>query len=267
MVQQIIPEQNLKNVDQVSDTDRDVKIKILSEQQKSNQRWLKIIFLLSLSTILISVSTFIFVVTITKHQIYKEAIIQGLEAGKQQSTSDSQETDNPAVKSLRIVTRDEWLAQPSREKLDELKLPVEKVIILHTGTEECTTQSACTYRARFIQDRHIGEQNFGDIGFNFLIGGDGNIYEGRGWHKMGAFVRGQNSKSIGIAFIGDYRHILPSKNQLEVTDALLVNGTKSGYLKSGYKLHGACQLQATESPGKFLYTELKKHPHWSDDLD
>lgn len=173
----------------------------------------------------------------------------------------------PDAKPLRIVTRNEWLAQPAREKLDDLKLPVHKVIIAHTATEECTTQSACTYRVRFIQDRHIGAENYGDIGYNFLIGGDGNVYEGRGWLKVGAFLRGQNSKSEGIAFIGDYRHITPTKAQMEVLDALLANGTRSGYLTPDFRLHGACQLQATESPGRLLYTELKKHPHWSDELE
>ncbi|XP_039431591.1 peptidoglycan-recognition protein LC-like isoform X2 [Culex pipiens pallens] len=173
----------------------------------------------------------------------------------------------PDAKPLRIVTRNEWLAQPPREKLDDLKLPVHKVIIAHTATEECSTQSACTYRVRFIQDHHIGAENYGDIGYNFLIGGDGNVYEGRGWLKVGAFLRGQNSKSEGIAFIGDYRHIKPSKAQMDMLDALLANGTKSGYLTPKFRLHGACQLQATESPGKLLYTELKKHPHWSDELD
>lgn len=173
----------------------------------------------------------------------------------------------PDAKPLRIVTRNEWLAQPPREELDNLKLPVHKVIIAHTATEGCTTQSACTYRVRFIQDHHIGVENYGDIGYNFLIGGDGNVYEGRGWLKVGAFLRGQNSKSEGIAFIGDYRHLTPTKAQMEALDALLANGTKSGYLKADFRLHGACQLQATESPGKLLYAELMKHPHWSDELD
>lgn len=174
-------------------------------------------------------------------------------------TTSAEDDFLPDAKPLRIVTRNEWLAQPPREKLDDLKLPVHKVIIAHTATEECSTQSACIYRIRFIQDRHIGSENYGDIGYNFLIGGDGNVYEGRGWLKVGAFLRGQNSKSEGIAFIGDYRHITPSKIQMDALDALLANGTKSGHLIPDFRLHGACQLQATESPGKLLYAVLKNH--------
>lgn len=37
-----------------------------------------------------------------------------------------------------------------------------------------------------------------------MIGGDGNVYEGAGFHKVGAHTRGYNSRSIGIAMIGNF---------------------------------------------------------------
>nr|XP_029722066.1 peptidoglycan-recognition protein LC-like isoform X5 [Aedes albopictus] len=173
----------------------------------------------------------------------------------------------PDAKPLRIVTRNEWLAQPPKENLTRLKLPVNRVIIAHTATENCQTQSSCVYRMRLIQDQHMDINDFGDIGYNFVIGGDGNVYEGRGWLYVGAFLRGQNSKSEGIAFIGDYNHIQPTEQQMAVLDALLENGTRSGYLTEDFKLYGARQWQATESPGIKLYERLKKHKRWSDDLN
>lgn len=42
------------------------------------------------------------------------------------------------------------------------------------------------------------------LSYSFAIGGDGNIYEGRGWNRTGAHAKGWNSKSIGIVFIGDF---------------------------------------------------------------
>jgi hypothetical protein len=36
-----------------------------------------------------------------------------------------------------------------------------------------------------------------DIGYNFLVGEDGNIYTGRDWTNVGAHTVGYNSKSIG----------------------------------------------------------------------
>nr|XP_029722034.1 peptidoglycan-recognition protein LE-like isoform X6 [Aedes albopictus] len=173
----------------------------------------------------------------------------------------------PDAKPLRIVTRNEWLAQPPKENLTRLKLPVNRVIIAHTATENCQTQSSCVYRMRFLQEQHIGILNLGDIGYNFAIGGDGNLYEGRGWLKAGAFLPGQNSKSEGIAFIGHYNREQPTEEQMDLLDALLENGTRSGYLTEDFKLYGERQWHKTDSPGHLLYDRLKKHKHWSEELE
>ena len=36
-----------------------------------------------------------------------------------------------------------------------------------------------------------------DIRYNFLIGQDGVIYEGRGWGVVGQHTKGENSMSVG----------------------------------------------------------------------
>jgi hypothetical protein len=41
---------------------------------------------------------------------------------------------------LRLVSRDEWLAQPPNNDLTPLNLPVGRIIITHTATEPCETQ-------------------------------------------------------------------------------------------------------------------------------
>jgi N-acetylmuramoyl-L-alanine amidase len=43
-----------------------------------------------------------------------------------------------------------------------------------------------------------------DIGYNFLVGEDGNVYEGRGWNTVGTHAGNFNKKSIGICFIGNF---------------------------------------------------------------
>lgn len=45
----------------------------------------------------------------------------------------------------------------------------------------------CSAEVRKIQDFHMGPgRNWWDIGYNFLIGEDGRIYEGRGFDAQGA---------------------------------------------------------------------------------
>lgn len=42
-----------------------------------------------------------------------------------------------------------------------------------------------------MQTYHIESKSWDDIGYNFLVGGDGSVYEGRGWDKQGAHTKGQ----------------------------------------------------------------------------
>lgn len=54
-------------------------------------------------------------------------------------------------------------------------------------------------------------KHWSDIGYNFIVGEDGNVYEGRGWGKQGAHSKNFNNKSIGICIIGDYTSKLYAK--------------------------------------------------------
>lgn len=40
---------------------------------------------------------------------------------------------------------------------------------------------------------------------SFLVGGDGAVYEGRGWGVVGAHAKGNNHDSLGIAFMGNFK--------------------------------------------------------------
>lgn len=40
--------------------------------------------------------------------------------------------------------------------------------------------------------------------FSFVVGGDGLVFEGRGWGVVGAHTKGHNHDTLGIAFMGNY---------------------------------------------------------------
>ena len=40
--------------------------------------------------------------------------------------------------------------------------------------------------------------------YSFLVGGYGNMYEGRGWNVQGAHTSGYNSVGYGTCFIGGF---------------------------------------------------------------
>lgn len=43
------------------------------------------------------------------------------------------------------------------------------------------------------------------LSLRFLIGGNGRVYEGAGWHHVGAHTKDYNKRAVGISFIGDFR--------------------------------------------------------------
>ncbi|XP_048005475.1 peptidoglycan-recognition protein LE-like isoform X4 [Leguminivora glycinivorella] len=166
---------------------------------------------------------------------------------------------------LRIVSRMEWLAQPATGPLDKLRLPAPWVIISHTATNFCYNQSSCVYNVRLVQEYHIGSRGWYDIGYNFLVGGDGSAYYGRGWDHVGAHTLGYNKYSIGIAFIGTFSQEAPPQKQLDACKKLIDLGVASGKIAKDYKLFAHSQLTAWESPGKKLVEILHEWPHFVKD--
>ena len=55
-----------------------------------------------------------------------------------------------------------------------------------------------------MQNYHMDSNGWCDIGYSFAIGGDGEVYEGRGWNHVGAHTGGFNSVGYGVDFIGDF---------------------------------------------------------------
>ncbi|CAG9759491.1 unnamed protein product [Ceutorhynchus assimilis] len=161
-----------------------------------------------------------------------------------------------------IITRVQWNARRPHA-FDYLIIPVINVIIHHTVTPKCNTQEKCTAILREIQNFHMDTLEFHDIGYNFMIGDDGRVYEGVGWHRIGAHTRGYNSRSIGIALIGNYTDILPNSNMFLALKKLLACGVELGELDKNYKLFGARQVSGTASPGHRLFAEIKKWPHFT----
>ncbi|KAH8313070.1 hypothetical protein KR067_013425 [Drosophila pandora] len=166
---------------------------------------------------------------------------------------------------LRFVERQQWLAQPPQKKLPDLQLPVGLVIVLPTNTDNCTTQAACVFRVRLRQTFDIESVQEDDIAFNFLIGGDGNVYVGRGWDQVGAHMTGYNSRSLSLAYIGSFQTQKPSDKQLSVTHLLLQRGVKLGKIAPNYKLAAASKLEPslTQYKADALYQSFGNWTHWS----
>ncbi|XP_055686888.1 peptidoglycan-recognition protein LF-like [Lutzomyia longipalpis] len=168
---------------------------------------------------------------------------------------------------LRIVSRNEWEARPELNEPVHLHLPTKRVILAHTATDNCTTLVDCIKIVKDLQKFHMDTHGWDDIGYNFLVGGDGSAYEGRGWEKQGAHTKNYNVNAIGIAFIGTFNKVTPPEEQLRAFRNLLQWGIDSKKLDEMYKLFGHRQFSPTSSPGQVLYDIIKKWPHWSENIN
>ncbi|RWS18382.1 peptidoglycan recognition protein 2 precursor-like protein, partial [Leptotrombidium deliense] len=91
-----------------------------------------------------------------------------------------------ACNGINFISRKEWNASEPKEPSVYIN-PVPHVFIHHSaGDFECSSFLQCSESVRRIQRFHQDDRGWDDIGYNWLIGGDGNVYEGRNWDKEGA---------------------------------------------------------------------------------
>lgn len=94
-----------------------------------------------------------------------------------------------------------------------------------------------------------------DLPYNFLIGDNGYVYEGRGWNREGAHRSGFNRQSIGITFIGRFDSKLPSERALKIAQELIQCGVNDGELRGSYSLISPIHWNITNN---ILYNEITK---------
>lgn len=105
----------------------------------------------------------------------------------------------------RIISRRGWGAKESWATREPVYQKPTTFVIHHTVTPNNPEDPA--YIVRAIFQYHAISRGWGDIGYNFLIDRQGNIYEGRkgGDGVVGIHAGDYNYGSIGIALLGDYR--------------------------------------------------------------
>uniref|UniRef100_A0A8D0G5B2 Peptidoglycan recognition protein 2 n=1 Tax=Sphenodon punctatus TaxID=8508 RepID=A0A8D0G5B2_SPHPU len=162
-----------------------------------------------------------------------------------------------------IIPRCMWEAKPYRGTPTQLKLPLGFVYIHHTHTpgEPCRSFPACAADMRSMQHFHQDVRGWDDIGYSFVVGADGYLYQGRGWHWVGAHTLGCNTKGYGVSFIGDYNTSLPMPFALElVRDTFMQCAVQGRRVRPDYIIHGHRQVVRTECPGNRLFQEIQSWP-------
>lgn len=101
-----------------------------------------------------------------------------------------------------------------------------------------------------------------DIPYNFLIGGDGSIYEGRGFTFEGEIVSNRSISSFSdlgiiVAFIGTFSNVGLSELQSEVFFTFINESMKDGNIISNHILLLQDQLARGDIPADRLLDLVK----------
>ena len=135
---------------------------------------------------------------------------------------------------------------------------VKKITIHHTGEHGKMASMSDIDVVRVIERYHRNERKWAAIGYHYLIGRDGRVYEGRPSRYQGAHVRANNPNNIGISMIGDYHRKQPSVRQL-ATLAKFVEEQRVKYRLSRSNIYGHRDLGQSICPGDRLYGWVQQY--------
>ncbi|XP_036408045.1 N-acetylmuramoyl-L-alanine amidase-like [Megalops cyprinoides] len=154
-----------------------------------------------------------------------------------------------------IIQWCQWETKPYRGTPTELVLPLSFMYIHCTfqPSQPCLSFQQCSANMRAMQHFHQDDRGWDDIGYSFMVGLDGYIYEGHGWQWRGAHTKGHNSRGYGISLIRDYTADLPARHALELW---------RGRMTATLTMHGHWQLVNTSCPGDALYSEIQGWEHF-----
>ncbi|XP_049267047.1 peptidoglycan recognition protein 1 [Rhipicephalus sanguineus] len=167
-----------------------------------------------------------------------------------------------ACSGIEFVPRQAWGARPPKA-WERLKVqPVPRFFVHHTTETECFDFWSCSQRMRYWQNFHMDTRDWYDLGYSFLIGGDGRVYVARGWDATGAHTKGHNEDALSASFIGDFSRHLPTPRAIWALHRLLQCGVALGKIRADYTLHGHRDAACRVSPGDALYALLRHWKHY-----
>lgn len=118
-------------------------------------------------------------------------------------------------------------------------------------------------------------RGWSDIGYNFLLDQDGNVYEGRGWTTLGAHAHPHNRTHLGVCWIGNSDTVEPTSAAKSSLAELIHEADRKTSRSLALSGHGRLSGQSTACPGSAwlnwlasgLPTEEEDMPLSNEDLE
>jgi hypothetical protein len=96
---------------------------------------------------------------------------------------------------------------------------VTHLVVHHSAGVNTASDWSAVIRA--IWDFHVNGNGWADIGYNWLVDPNGNIYQGRGDNIRGAHLCGKNSNTMGICVLGNFTEVTPAEEAIQSLEELL----------------------------------------------
>lgn len=107
-----------------------------------------------------------------------------------------------------------------------------------------------------IQQKHMEDKKYADIGYHFVIDPAGVMYEGRLLTIRGAHTGGHNTGTVGIALLGNFEESDPTPAQLQSLNQLGI-ALITDYGITHLAGHRTFQPDVTVCPGRTLTAMLE----------
>jgi hypothetical protein len=160
-----------------------------------------------------------------------------------------------------LILRSSWNAGELSSLIKKLPRPSKRIIIAHSGesSDHCDDTEDCARKVKTIQTRST---ELLDIPFNFLIGGDGSVFEGRGFYQgeHSSNSQGSSFNDIGIcvAFMGVYKSVKPSDIQMRALKSFVECFVEKGEIDGNFTIFSQQQLVQVKTDASALHEEIKK---------
>jgi len=156
-----------------------------------------------------------------------------------------------------IVPRSAWTDRPVGPNRKPMN-GVRRITVHHTGEHPGLEGVPQVEVLRRIERYHREERRWCAIGYHYIVGKDGRIYEGRPAQFQGAHVLSENEHNLGISVDGDFMRRLPTAPQLRALEAFL-DDRRRFYRVAKKQVFGHRDLNQSLCPGEELYRWIKRY--------
>lgn len=154
-----------------------------------------------------------------------------------------------------LVKRSQWTTAKVGRNCTRMG-KVSRLTVHHTGEHEGFRGKSDVEIVRMMDRYHREGRNWSSIGYHYIVGRDGSVFEGRPCTIQGAHVAHNNPNNIGISCIGDFNRKLPTAPQLGALTSFLEDQRRRYGVAKG-RVYGHRELNASVCPGDELMAWVK----------